>query len=252
MLRSITELHGYTVAAVDGTIGQVYEFYFDDEAWVIRYLVVETGAWLSGRRILISPGALSRPDWKQQIFPVNLNRAEVKQSPDIDVDQPVSRRQEIALHEHFQWPYYWTAGQGPVLGSAVNVYRSSVAGEGEADPGELLPEQESDHENGDPYLRRTREVTGYRIQARDGEIGHVQDFIVDDETWAINYLVVDTRNWLPGRKVLVSPNWIEAVNWAETKVHIDLARETIANSPEYDPTGLVNETYEDPAIPNLN
>ena len=96
----------------------------------------------------------------------------------------------------------------------------------------------------DPHLRSTHDVSGYHIQAADGEIGHVEDFIIDDETWAIRYLIVDTRNWWPGKKVLVSPQWIERVSWSESKVFVNLSRETIKQSPEYTEESLLTRDYE--------
>ena len=87
---------------------------------------------------------------------------------------------------------------------------------------------------GDPSLRSARDVTGYYIAARDGDIGHVDDFLVDDRAWAIRYLIVDTRNWWPGKKVALSPEWIKTVSWTDSRVHVDLQREEIKAAPEYD------------------
>ena len=96
----------------------------------------------------------------------------------------------------------------------------------------------------DSHLRSTIEVNSYNIQASDGEIGHVEDFIIDDETWAIRYLVIDTHNWWPGKKVLVSPQWIERVSWSDSKVFVNLSRESIKNSPEYTEESLITRDYE--------
>lgn len=232
MLRSIKELQGYTILAEDGGIGRVVEFYFDDDAWTIRYLVVDTGEWLSSRTVLIAPLALGQPDWERQIFPVKLTKEQVEQSPDFDTTMPISRRQEADLHRYYRWPIYWTGGGGIIINQVM--------------PRQAIEKQERNaQEEVDPHLRSTREVIGYYIQARDGEIGHVEDFIVDDQTWSINYMIVDTQNWLPGRKVLVSPSWIDKVSWLEAKVYIDLSRETVENSPEYDPSVPVDPEYED-------
>jgi sporulation protein YlmC with PRC-barrel domain len=96
----------------------------------------------------------------------------------------------------------------------------------------------------DPHLRSTHDVSGYHIQATDGEIGHVEDFIIDDETWAIRYLIVDTRNWWPGKRILVSPQWIERVSWNESKVFVNLSREAIKASPEYSIESVPTRDYE--------
>ena len=227
MLRSINELTGYSILATDGEIGKVSEFYFDDANWTIRYLVADTGPWLFGRKVLISSLALGQPDWETHRFPVKLTREQVENSPNIELDKPVSGQLEI-LHEHYNWPYWWpqVPHKGSIPTPKVETEVVRVA-------------------EGDPHLRSTDEVTGYHISAIDGEVGHVEDFIVDDETWVIQYMVVDTRNWLPGRKVLVAPLWTKSVKWSESKVHVDLRQETIENSPAYDPSAPVNRVYEE-------
>ncbi len=227
MMRSVNELQGYTVLATDGQIGKVDEFYFDDKEWIIRYLVVDTGGWFPGRSVLISPQALGQPNVKTRMLPLKLTRDQVENSPEVDTDKPVSGQYEVELHQHYGWPIYWSGPRATVSSADAGVH-SGAGGKTNQD----LP--------GDPYLRSTREVMGYHIQAQDGEIGHVEDFIINDETWRIQYMVVDTRNWLPGKKVLVALEWIEKVSWPEAKVFVGLARETIKNSPESDPVALVN------------
>jgi hypothetical protein len=229
-------MRGYTIQAIDGDIGNVHEFYFDDLTWIIRYLVVDTGNWLPGRKVLLWPGVLGQPDWEAQALPVRLSKQQVEDSPHISADEPVSRQMETDLFNYFGWTPYWRSTV-PGLG-----LRSAAVAEAMARTVEEKDEEEGGRNN--PHLRSTREVIDYYIQARDGEIGHVDDLIVDDESWDIRYLVVDTRNWLPGRKVLVSPAWAEDVNWGTRKVQLDLSRETIENSPEYDPSMPVNRGYE--------
>lgn len=225
MLRSVKELNGYTIQATDDKIGKVSEFYFDDEVWTIRYLVVNTGPWLFGRKVLITALALGQPDWGARLFPISLTKELVETSPDVDLAKPVSRQLEVKLHEHFDWQPYWWAG-GVLTANEVQTEVVKVA-------------------EGDPRLRSIKEVTGYHIVALDDKIGHVVDFIVDDETWVIRYMVVDTRNWLPGKKVLVAPTWIEKVVWAEEIVYVNLYRETIESSPAYNPSTPVNREYEE-------
>jgi uncharacterized protein YrrD len=247
MLRSIDDLHGMTIHATDGDIGTVDQFLFDDEAWTVRYLVVDTGGWLTGRLVLISPIAIGGIDWEGQKLDVALTREQVERSPDIATDEPVSRQKEREYFRYYGYPLYWGgaglwgAGMYPgVLGYPTTVPYVPPATAAAAQ--ETIPPAEEEH--GDPHLRSTQEVAGYSIQATDDEIGHVEDFIIDDETWAIRYMVVDTRNWWPGKKVLVAPQWITEVSWAESKVYVDLPRETIKNGPEYDPSTLINREYE--------
>jgi hypothetical protein len=231
MLRSAKSLHGYTIEAIDGDIGKVSEFLFDDQFWTVRYLVVKTGGWLLERRVLIAPAALGQPSWETQRFPVMLTRDQVEKSPDINSDRPVSRQQETVLHAYYGWPSYWD--MATPLGSApipVPQPAMEVAEIGDA---------------GDPHLRSTQAVTGYYIQARDGDIGHVEDFIMDDGAWIIRYMVVDTRNWWPGKKVLLSPWWISEVIWNTSRVRVNMDCENIKNSPPFDPTTPVNRAYED-------
>lgn len=235
MMRSVNELQGYTVLATNGQIGKVDEFYFDDKGWILRYLVVDTGDWLPGRRVLISPQALSQPNVKTPMLLVTLTREQLENSPEVDTDKPVSRQYEVELHQYYGWPIYWGDHGAPLSSADVGVYPGAVGKTNQAPPG-------------DPHLRSTKEVTGYHIQARDGEIGHMEDFIISDETWKIQYMVVDTRNWLPGKKVLLALDWIERVSWPEAKVFVTLARETIKNSPEYDPLALVNRQDSEEAF----
>ena len=242
MLKDVKELKGCTIAASDGEVGEVVEFYFDDEKWTVRYLVADTGGWLRGRKVLISPAALGKIDWQARRLPVEMTKARVENSPDIDTDKPVSRQHESLYHDYYGYPYYWT---GPYLWGPVAYpveYPAADPGEG---PSTVQKEVRSAMEQqGDIHLRSTNEVTHYYIEANDGEIGHVEDFLIDDENWTIRYMVADTRNWWPGKKVLVSPEWIHAVSWTESKVYVDLARDTIKHGPEYNPSMPITPDYE--------
>ncbi len=229
MLRSVKKLYGYPIHAEDGNIGRVHEFYFDDRSWTIRYLVVNTGNWLLGRRVLISPSALGQPDWEAGIFPVDLSKEQVESSPDTDTDEPISRQQKIGLHECCGWLICWNGGAQVLAMTVVD----------------QEAKKDAPPKGGNPYLRSTREVIGYHIQATGGEVGHVDDFIVDDEIWIIRYMVVDTRNWLLGKEVLVSPQWIEMISYEESNVRVGLSQESIKSSPEFDPSAHVDREYEE-------
>lgn len=227
MLLLLNTLHNFRLKAKDGEIGRVEEFYFDDQRWAIRYLVANTGSWLFGRRVLISPASLARPDFQRDQLPVDLTRRQIEDSPPLESHEPVSRQKEAVLARYYGWPMYWSPGYIEPLPSMGPVART-----GEQEPAP------------DPNLRSTSEVTGYHIHAMDGEIGHVQDFIVQDSDWGIRYLLVDTRNWLPGRRVLVSPMWVTDVNWAEEQVYANLPRETIRESPAFDAARLASAQYQ--------
>ena len=238
MLLSINDLHGYPIHATDGEIGTVDEFYFDTETWTIRYLVVDTGNWLPGRRVLISPISISGIDQTTKTFSARLTKEQVKNSPDIDTHKPVSRQHEMEYFNYFASPYYWYGGglwgAGFYPGALTTAAALGAVSAAEPPPAA---------DKADSHLRSTKVVLHYHIAALDGEIGHGNNFIMDDETWAIRYLVVDPKNWWPGKHVLVSPRWIERVSWEESKVFVDLSREMIKRSPEYTPESLDRE-YE--------
>jgi sporulation protein YlmC with PRC-barrel domain len=237
MLYNIRDIQGFTIRATDGDLGSVRTFYFDDASWVVRYLVVDTGYWLPGRRVLIAPECIGAADPSQEVLSVNLTQEEVKHSPDIDTDKPVSKQQEMRLRQHYNWPSYWTM-RDPLVAQSLTAYPGGAA----AIPPAAI--EMVDVEPGDPYLRSMREVIGYHIQASDGQIGHVEDFIIDTDTWNVRYMVVDTRNWLPGKNVLVALDWIREVNWTDSQVHIELPRDHIKDSPEFDASEPVNRDYE--------
>jgi len=234
MLRSVKNLEGYLVEATDGDIGTVNQFFFSSGTWIVRYIVVDIGKWLSGRKVLIAPGmVLYPPDGDKRVITLNLTKQQIKESPEIDDRKPVSRQKETKLHKYFNWIPYWSLSAGDYINTPIPTE-------------EPIPNQEpsANKEKGDTELRSTKEVLGYRIRARDGEIGHVEDFIIDDQDWIIRYMVVDTRNWLPGRKVLVSPEWIENVIWADLEVQTDLSQKAVKESPKYDSSAPVNREYE--------
>lgn len=229
MLRSMKSLYGYRVRAVDGDIGKVHEFLFDDTEWVVRYLVVDTGSRLFGKHVLISSAALGQPDCKSREFPVMLTVEQIEKSPELDTDEPLTRQYLIDLHNYYGWPSYWT------YGGYFNVAPP---------PPEPGDEKRLLSEEVDPHLHGTRGVAGYHIQAIDGEIGHVDDFIEDDETSSVRYFEVDTRNWLPGRRVLIPTEWITEISWVEQLVYVDLSMYAVKHSPEYDPSKPVTREYE--------
>jgi len=236
MLRSIDELNGYILEARDGDIGRCKDFLFDDLDWTVRYMVADTGRWLPGRKVLISPLFLGDPAWESRHFPVVLTKEQIKEAPPLREDEPVSRQHEEVMFRYYGYPYYW-AGNA-LWGPEATPWELQARVEAAAPP----PERKT---GGDPHLRSAGEVTGYHIQASDGEMGHVEDFILDDATWTLRYMVVDTRNWLPGRKVLVAPAWVEDFDWGQEKALVALTQGQIKESPRFDPRTPINREYED-------
>jgi len=232
MLSKATTLTGYTLESLDGEIGKVKEFYFDDKHWTIRYLVAETGNWLTGRQVLISPYALGAVSKDKQHIVITLTNKQIEDSPILSSDKPVSRQFEEAYYGYYGWSAYWV---GPhIWGAHPYIVRNR----------DDQRESTQVEKAWDLHLRSTHEVSGYHVHAADGEIGHVEGFVIDDETWAIRYLLIDTRNWWPGKRVLVSPQWIERVGWSELEVFVNLSREAIKQSPEYAEESLLTRDYE--------
>ena len=231
-------LKDFVIRATDGELGTIDQLYFDDERWAIRYLMVETGGWLGGRRVLISPMSVTHLDWDSKRLNVALTKKQVEHSPDIDTHKPVSRQHEAQYLGYYGYPYYWGGPYlwGPAFYPAGLTSQASTSAQTMAD--------RVRKESTDSHLRSTEAVTGYNIEAADGEIGHVDGFVVDDEVWAIRYIEVATRNWWPGKKVLVSPAWIKRVSWTESKVDVGLSRETIKNGPEYIESRPITREYE--------
>jgi hypothetical protein len=256
MLRQAKEFKIFKLRARDGDIGKAKEFYFDDENWTVRYLVANTGGWLTYRLVLISPYALGPANEAEQVLPVDLTKKQIEESPSLNNDQPVSRQFETRYYSYYGWPSYWSGphiwgesgypdrqrgGLNRPGGMGIPPVKSTVLHGKDAEANRASVHREV---VGDPHLRSTQDVTGHHIQALDGEIGHVEDFIIDDETWAIRYLVIDTKNWWAGKSVLISPQWIERVSWGELKVFVNLSREIIKESPEYTAKSLITRDYE--------
>lgn len=223
MFRPFHDLRGYALQAKDGEIGHVQDLYFDASSWAVRYLVVNTGNWLAHRSVLISPASMKVPRWDERILPVELTQEQVKQSPGLEADRPVSRQYEEALRIHYGWAPYW----GSFYGNPIEVAPPTVSPE----PVELT---------GDPHLFSAEAVRGHHVAARDGEVGHIHDFLIDDHLWTVGYLVIDTRNWWAGRKVILSPAWSTKLDWPQRRIHMDLTRDAIKASPAYDPEKMLS------------
>ncbi len=239
MKRSLKNFEGYSLKETDGEIGKVDEFYFDDISWTIRYLVIKTGNWFSGKKVLISPEALLTPDWENEEFPVNLTKSQIEKSPDIDTAKPVSRQHEEELSSYYTWDSYWGAdahGAGIFGAMPSDLYTSEII------PPENIPVE--DQADFDPHLRSTSEVKGYTIHATDGEIGKVKDFIINNADWKINYLVVDTGDWLSSKKILLPVGWIKEVKWDNKIVIVNVTTDQVENCPLYDEDQPVSKADE--------
>jgi uncharacterized protein YrrD len=221
MERSINDLIGYRMDATDGEIGSVEDFYFDDETWTIRYVVAKTGGWLSGRKVLLSTSALLKGQVKEGLLPINMTQEQISNSPDIDTDKPVSRQQEAMLNQHNFWENYWGSGS---YGGEMGI--------GNRPPVRIKAADRDPNE--DIHLQSIVEVDGYTIHATDGEIGHINDFIIDDQTWELTHLVVDTHDWIGGKKVLIEAAHVHSISFLSRLVYVDITIGAVEASEVYD------------------
>jgi uncharacterized protein YrrD len=231
VLQSFKQVTGCRILASDGELGSVQDVYFDDERWVVRYLVVECGGWLSQRKVLIAPYAVALIDVQARAIVVSLTREQVKSSPDIDTDKPVSRRQEIEYYRYYGYPAYWPHATNWAWG-AFPIIAAGQKTQGEQERMAISAAEGSGRAT---HLRSSHEVIGYHIAAADDSIGHTEDFLFDDGSWEVRYLVADTRNWWPGKHVLVTTDHLDQINWLERTLSVDLTRESLRSSPLYDP-----------------
>ncbi len=235
-LKRAKEILGYDLGAEDGRIGECYDFLFDDTSWVIRYIVADTRKWLPGRKVLISPIAIGSADKSTHTLQISLTKDQIRDSPPLDSDAPVSRRYEILFNRYYAWSHYWDGD----LAWGVHPYPQLLQqpnGELIDELGEL-PEEKT-------HLKSVEEVTGYQILATDTDIGHLEDFVVEEETWIIRYLIVDTSNWLPGSKRVIVPTaWVERVDWARSAIIMKIAGTRLRESPEYDHDRPIDREYE--------
>lgn len=254
MLRSGKDVRGLSIRATDGALGKVDQFLFDDTSWTVRYMVVNTAGWLLKELVLLSPSSIRGVDWEAGQVEVNLTRQQVEDAPPIATDAPVSRQMEEQLSRYYGYQPYWY-GPGLWGGAAIPFGAGLAAGLPTAPVPAPRDEplQQDTAEPGDQHLRSTREVKGYAIRASDGDIGEVSDFLMDDESWAIRYLVVETGGWWSGKQVLIAPLWATAVSWEEKVVEMDQTRNQVKSGPEYnglrlsrDDEQLLHQHYQRP------
>lgn len=238
MQLSVNDSIGYGIRTSDGDdVGTVDDLLFDDATSTVRYLVINAGSWLSDRMVLLTPAVFGPPEADSRMIQTALTKDQVKDSPPIDTDKPVSRQQETLLHRHYGWSPYWESPVMAGMGGAAYWGVMPI----DQDDAAAAAEDAKDH---DAHLRSAREVIGYYVGASDGDIGHVDDLLVELEDWTVRYIVIDTRNWLPGKQVLVATDWLSAVDWHDQKIAVELEREKIKTSPEYDPATTLDRAYQ--------
>jgi uncharacterized protein YrrD len=242
MLLAASALQGYHIWASDGMIGTVRDVLFDDRSWKIRWLVVDTGDWLSGRKVLLAPTFCGTIDIQARLLPVRLTKARVKASPTLSQDEPVSMQMQRSYQAYYGADLDWgtTYFAGGIAGLPMPFRPLS------SEAGELAAEQTGYGlaDSGDPDLRSNAAITGYHIEASDGGIGHVEDLLLSDEDWTVRYLIVDTRNWWPGAHVLMSPYAVRSVDWTDKKILVNASRAQVRSSPPWDPVATIERAYE--------
>jgi len=233
---SFDTLKKYDLEAHDGEIGKINDFLFDDTSWVVRYLVADTRKWLPGRKVLISPISIGSVNAITSTIDIGLSKEQIKNSPALDSDAPVSRQYEIFFNRYYDWSNYW---------SGSNIWGEESYPRRLKSTNELLEIEDDASGAETPKLRSTKEVAGYHIHTLDGDIGHIEDFLIQENTWIVKYLVIDTSNWMPGSKrVIVHPNWVDSVDWAKSIVSVKMTREQVEISPEYNSSDPISRDYE--------
>ncbi len=236
MKRSLKELKGYSIQAIDGEKGKVKNFLFDDETWIIRYLDADLGNFFKEKRVLIPKEHLGTPNWENSHFPVELTVKRIENSPDLEFDLPVSRKYEQELFEHYELTPYWPVNMSAYAGGGSMFYTEPI----------ITPHKEVvDEEKIDTNLRSYEEISGYYISAKDEQFGHIDDLIIDDNNWQILYVIIDTKNIVPWSKLVMLPiELIDELSYPHNEAKINLSKETIKNAPEYNPAMAINAEYE--------
>lgn len=236
MYRSLKELNGYSIQAIDGDKGKVKNFLFDEETWIIRYLDIDLGNFFIEKRVLIPKEQLGTPEWDNKHFPVKLSVKRIEDSPGLEHDLPVSRKYEAELAKHYEVVPYWPNDM-LLYPNRESMFMSNQI--------IRIPKNMNKEKGVDTSLRSFSEVRGYLIKSPDDSFGHIEDLIIDDLDWQIVYVILDTKNIVPwSRQVVLPIEFIKEISFPDREVRIDLSKETIKNAPEYDPDKIMNYEYE--------
>jgi hypothetical protein len=240
MLTDINKFYGKKLAAKDGLIGHVRDFYFDDRSWALLYVVADTGSWLPGRQVLLSPHAFANFDENEKRLAVMLHIKQIEDSPSIDEHKPVSRQFEEEYYRYYAWPTYW---QGPQMwgmgGSAIVVPPPGIASE------------YVHHTGSEAHLRSTKALNGYKVEATDGTIGHIVGFMMDTKGWAIRDLVIATDPWYLAREAVISLNTVARISYEESKIFVKLTKAQVQKLGEEHALRVAAEASVAGAFPNL-
>lgn len=215
MLQDTKRITGRIVQALDGEVGHVSDFLFDDTYWSLRYLVVETGPWLDGRKILLAPESFERNAlYISDPLPTKVSRTKISSSPLFEMDQIIYRAYEEDYYDYYGWSAYWENSN-----SEANAISAMI---GPAQMREIVP--------GRIHLRSVSSIAGFRLQANDGTIGHVASFTIDTRNWTVAEIVVETGHWYLGKQILVLPESVERINYEDSTVFVRLSLEDIRST----------------------
>ena len=256
MLFAITGLQRCPVDGIDGRVGTVKDFLFDDQSWKIRWMVVDTGYWLSGRQILIQPSAIIPLDlapsaerglpmmsWGETLaISIRLTKAQIEASPKAREDEPVTKQMEAQLYDYYGWDPLWGTtyfGPNAIVTSPAGppIFADAAARQAAG--------MQARSRDGDPHLRSVVAVNGYHVHATDGDIGHVENFLADDANWDIRYLVIATRDWWPGKHVQLAPYAVKEIDWSEDRINVNVTRDQLKSSPSWDPLAMADHIGEE-------
>lgn len=236
MKEGLSNLIGYSIETRDGLKGTVKDFLFDEEKWVVRYLVADLGIVFSGKKVVIPRAFLQQPDWTNEHFPIDLSKSDLEKCPPLESEPTISREYEETLNRHYEIENYWAFPYIPPLSERAIIYPPRPL---------KVPTKVFDEKNAKHKVRSFEEVKGYHIEATDGKIGHIDDLIVDEMDWQIVYALVDTKNWVPwSKRVLVGTHWMEEVSYVNEEIKINLDKETIKSAPEFDYSEPITDKYE--------
>jgi hypothetical protein len=242
MLLAASAIKGYAILGTDGRFGTVSDLLFDDQSWKIRWLVIDTGVWLTGRKVVIPPSAVAHADYEGGALQVALTKTQIEQSPDLSANAPVSRHVESAIYEYYGWDPYWgghyfvPGAMATPLSSAPYFGAPVASPEADAQPPAV--------EEGDPHLQSVEDISGYHFVASDGPIGRVETLYIDDGRWAIRYFIVDTHNWWPGGQVVLSPVAVKQIVQPDREIKLKVTRDQVKTSPPWEPGKVIDEVYE--------
>ena len=198
-------------------IGRVKDLYFDARTLAVRYLVVDTGGWLDRNEVLLVPSSFASFVPEDGRLAARLTAQQIEASPPVTADMPVSREYETSLHEYYGWPIYWGAPELIPAGAGFAAAMPVAS--------------EPSHAN--PHLRALKETRGYHVAASDGEIGHVEDVLIDVAAGIprVTHVVVETRNWLPGAHVVVDVSTLREISYEDARVVVALTKDEIKHAP---------------------